>query len=680
MKSKQLSFMLVSLLAIVLAMSLASAQTTQVLGLDNITGLDSQIKHGSSGKVKINVTYSGSQSSVNLSWSKSKVNKNGVSWDTSKLPTNLTKGQPEQGIAKLKVAKQTSPGTISAHLQVDDRNSKATKQISFNSKVPKDPSAKITAKTDVNQTSKTFEIYVTNNGNIGFDPGNQINLSSSNAKFKPSKFPLSKGAQNQQNVKVTRTTSLNFGDNSITITAKNSTGAKVGSKSFDVQKTFCSRGAQNASNIELNINEIKNEQEGEGDSENDEWYPLDNINVDVEVENNRNQDMEDVIIEMGLYEKGSNNNVANELIWHSEGNEEYDAGDIEEDEGVSHNFEFQVDPSEFNSNQDYYVTVKAYEEGEEANSCIDYDTNNYPDVKGNSKYYGKVSLNVEDDEENMVVVDENSYKQPLSATCGKQTTFSADVWNIGDKDFEKVEVILSGDKFNISRTKSIGELESGNEKQVSFSFTLPRGANKDPISNDLNIITRAYEESDDSDYYESQESFPVSLNVKGQCFVPESTIDATLDKGSVPKAGGSFTVTTTITNTGTKDTTYNVGLSGHTDWVSSYQTSQDKLTIPAGESRQVQISIDVREEVSGNQTFTIETISDGELVKSRNVQVKVQPSEKQGINLENFKLGSIVPILLVLIGAAIIAIAIVLIVRATKKDKGAKVTPGVADF
>ncbi len=96
---------------------------------------------------------------------------------------------------------------------------------------------------------------------------------------------------------------------------------------------FCDYGDPE-NDIKVEIKDITNN--GIGDD--DKWYPLDEIEVEVKVENKGNEDLKDVSLEWGLYDKDSKE-------WIIEVDEE-DEFDLDEDDDETLTFSFTLDNSD----------------------------------------------------------------------------------------------------------------------------------------------------------------------------------------------------------------------------------------------------------------------------------------------------------------------------------------------
>ena len=449
------------------------------------------------------------------------------------------------------------------------------------------------------------------------------------------------------------------GTYTVTYTSQDSSAnqATAKTRTVIVYSNFCAAGSSDT-DLALSV-DIANK----GNGEDNEWQPLDTIEIEVEFDNNKVSstglyDLNDVTFELGIF-NSAGQNVAGDMIWISEDEDKFEFGDVDEGDDAKHVFEFRVNPAEFSADGNYKVKIKAYPSGQESTYCIAQST----DLTGFgvSKYDADISINLPSDDE-AVVVDESTLPLPATAQCEDEVTFSADIWNIGDTDFEdQIMVTLFNSELGISQNKTIpGDFDQGDMTQVAFTFKVPAGI-QEKIYN-LDIKTYYKWDADNSEYDEvSTEVFNFPLTLSGKCVPPQLTISASLESGG--KAGESLVVKSTIKNTGTEQATYTFALSGYSDWASNSKLN-NTLTLAAGQSGEITISLDVDKKAEGDKTFNIDAYSsEGELLKTQPVQVGIEG--KQGFDLSNGD--SLVPILIALISAIVIAIIIVLIVKASKK-------------
>ena len=424
-----------------------------------------------------------------------------------------------------------------------------------------------------------------------------------------------------------------------------------------VYENFCTAGSSDT-NLALAV-DITNK----GTGEDDEWLPLDTIEIEVEFDNNRVStnglyDINDLTFKLGIFDS-TGKNIAGDMIWISEDAEEFEFGDVDEGDDAKHTFIFRINPAEFSADGNYDVKIKAFPSGKEATDCISQssDLTSF----GTSKYEADISINLPGDDE-AVVVDKETLPLPATTQCEQKVTFSTDIWNIGDKDFEdQIMITLFNTELGVSENKTIvGDLDQGEMVQAEFTFNVPAGV-EEKIHN-LDIKTYYDWDADNSEYDEvSKETFNFPLTVSGNCVPPALTISASLESGG--QAGESLVVKSTITNTGNEETVYTFAVSGFSDWASNAKVN-NTLTLAAGQSGDIWVTLDVDKKTSGDQTFNIEASSEGKLLKTQPVQVGIEG--KQGLlNLSDSD--SLVAILIALISAIVIAIIIVLIVKASRK-------------
>ena len=100
---------------------------------------------------------------------------------------------------------------------------------------------------------------------------------------------------------------------------------------------------------------------------------LDLIEIEVELENNKDDDgkgdLDDVVLELGLFKEGSSTNIIDDMFWISKDDEEVEVGDIDEGDDDTWLFEFRVDPREVDDDN-YILRVKAFEDRDEDVTCI----------------------------------------------------------------------------------------------------------------------------------------------------------------------------------------------------------------------------------------------------------------------------------------------------------------------
>ena len=390
--------------------------------------------------------------------------------------------------------------------------------------------------------------------------------------------------------------------------------------------SFCSSGEINATDLKLKV-DINNR--GEGDD--DEWFPLDLIEIEVELENNKeldgDGDLDDVVFELGLFREGSSTNIIDDMMWISKDDEEFEVGDIDDDgEDKTHLFEFRVDPREVDDDN-YILKVKAFPDRDESETCIDF-SDNLEDF-GSSEFFADIQISKENERDKMVVVDEESYPLVTNAFCGEQVSLSVDVYNVGDRDFDdQIKVVLFNDELGINEEKiANGNFDEGDKTDVTFSFRMPSNAQEKTYTFTMETF---YDYDKDDDVYDevSEDDFDALFKVEGNCdgagdvSGSKALVAANLESGG--KAGEELVVRATVTNTGSAIANYLVNAAGFASWADSASLNPTTFTLSSGESRDVLVTLNVKDDASGNQLFNFEVISDNELVVSQPVSVTIE--------------------------------------------------------
>ena len=393
--------------------------------------------------------------------------------------------------------------------------------------------------------------------------------------------------------------------------------------------TFCDNFAVNASELDLSLDVEVSNPDGDEDFE---WAPLNTVEVEVTFtnDNNDNIDLDNVFFELGLFKKTDtslSDNLASDLIWFDEDENEVEVGDVNEGKDTKYTFKFRVDP-DFDKG-DYKLFVKAYPKGgEKDEACIDSS-----DDFESSDYYEIITITEETDDEKKVVVDVDSLNQPIDALCGEEVTLTVDVYNIGKEDFDedKIMVNLYSPELGLD-IEQVSDIGAGDNEEVTFTFIVPKGAEEKTYT--LHMRTYADydgdgDENDVSSYDAiSDEEFPVSLKVEGACvFDPKLTVST--DKTSSLTTGQESVIKVTITNTGSTTRTFTVGVSGSDSWAKLVKFSPETLTLEAGKSGEVELTFLVNSDATGTKTFSLD-LTEGKKIINQPVEVVV---EKAGFSL-----------------------------------------------
>ena len=359
--------------------------------------------------------------------------------------------------------------------------------------------------------------------------------------------------------------------------------------------TECSTTGDASGDLDIKIKDI-NIMSGFGDNE-DFWYPLDEIEVEIEVENNGDEDMDDIEVKWGLYNVDKDDWVIDD--------EESDFNLKDgQDETMYINFELE-DVDDFEDDDEYVFYVWA-------NGEID-DDDDTPVCASDSQ---NIEITNDDD---FVVLDNINF--PTTASCGSEVQITADVWNVGDSDQDEVKVVIFNSELGINEVVEIGDINDFDNEVLDTFVEIPSDVEEKTYAISLKVFDEdndVYKTDEDND--ESEYIIRITLD---SCFVSSTAlVSANLESGG--EAGENLIVKSTIINSGTSSATYTINAAGYAEWANSVSIDQSVFTLDAGASKEVLLTFDVKEDVSGEKQFNIEVLSGNEIVATQPVQVEIE--------------------------------------------------------
>ena len=446
---------------------------------------------------------------------------------------------------------------------------------------------------------------------------------------------------------------IKFGLNTVNVQA--TAGTQSATSSFQVKKTFCTAGE--TSNGNITIRNIDWSNEGEGEDNN--WELLDEIELEVEVGNSNDDEDVDVIVELGLYDS-SGKNIADDLRFSSDSdsdNEEIEIN-INDDDEETVNYKFMV-PADFDSGS-YKLAVKVYnDDSGESKDCDDSSS----DL--NNGFFQIIDIKEASDERRFVVVDD--FNLDSQFTCGQVVTGQFTIFNIGNKDQDRVKILIQNDELKINEfVEYTSDLDKGEEETLDFTINIPATA-KNGIK-ELKFTT-LYDYRNGVYREESEDTFSAFVEVIGcsQNLANPSTslltninIEAELSSEAI--SGKELLVTSTITNTGTEEKSFSISAQDYSEWAELSSTSNDLISLKAGESKEVTFKFNVNEKTVGAQTFDIQVTSEGK-VQVQQVEVNVESNEGFSFDLK----GNSTLWIIGLVNAILIILIVVVAIRISKK-------------
>lgn len=409
---------------------------------------------------------------------------------------------------------------------------------------------------------------------------------------------------------------------------------------------------------ELDVN-VKGLDTLNGFGDDEKIVVFDEIEVEVEVDNTNGEDIDDISLEWAIVKSDIGTALDDDDFLKEF--DEIDEFNLKDGDDEKFTFTFKVNEDDLDMDiedflgNDYELVVRATGE-------IDDDNNT--ETCG-ADIYDK-ELTISGDEmlifsnfvvDNVKVGEDNFY--PQSLTCGTKLQVTADLWSIGH-DQGDISVRVYNKDLKIDSFVEIGDIDESESEPFSFEVSIPEA-----IENKVYPIEfTVYEDNEifENEYFDDDEDavFNVLLEVT-ECVTAKASVSASLE--SEAKAGQELVIKTIITNPGNKESTYTLNAAGYSLWASSAIVEPQTLTLAAGESEEVLVTIKTLKTAEGSNKFNLEILSENDLIVSQEIQVPIKKSFVAGALEDNAG----TTILAVAIIALILAILSVFLVRALRK-------------
>ena len=345
------------------------------------------------------------------------------------------------------------------------------------------------------------------------------------------------------------------------------------------------------------------------------WYPFEEIEVKIEIKNYGSYDANNVEVAWGLYDT-----KAKEWVIEPDTEKDFrlkhgDTQTLTVSFKLDDNMDIDLSDLVDGTHYKFYVTATG-------------------DIDDSDSAHDGESFCVFDSEDSEIVIERDfvvldNIKIPESVQCGQTVEVTADAWNIGDHDQEDVslEIYDQGNALKIANDVTIGDIDAFDKQVVSFTFTVPSGAEEKYYSlvfqmkdEDGNV----YQSSNDDD-----SEFTVPFEVKGNCAVGSGVlISASLE--SEAKAGKEMVINVLLTNTANTTRSFTMEASGYDAWA-KLSESPAPLLLNAGNAGEALFKFYIEKGISGEQTFSILVYLDNKLITTQPVSVNVEPASFLGI-------------------------------------------------
>ncbi len=656
---------LASIFLLLLVMSFVSAVDLEDINLINSP---EEVSHDENFKIKFNLTNGGVEGDLNWSYSDFTSSQEGlqISFNKNTIGNGSGTEITEDYQATVSFNKYQT-GVIKGNIGVRGERESTTTSLPF--------SVTIKDSKDISVSSPEFDVIRENKKNITIkNQGNldltSINLNSSKnwINFSENDFSLIPGESKEVTVMFTSDVSdLKYGDNDITITANSSGTHNTGT--LNLFRDFTEE--QRNDNLEIEDFDFKYV-EGYGDAKDAEFYPLDKVRTEftLALEDKDDYEIEDIEIEASIFDE-----LGDEIATLDEMEINENDFDLDEDsDEIDLELIFKLSEDFLEENEfegDYTLWIKAegtLEEGDRE------------EFAGN-KTGISASLDFEI-KEGSVYIENLEIEESIS--CNSEIQYNAKIWNLMEEDIERDEeknegifIEVYNKDLNISKIVEFKEdLDSLESSSFDVLIEIPKGIEE----GEYDIVFTPYEEYEKSfldDIYQDMgdyhPAYTSTINVSGlwcKTVYNDQTklemIKADLESGE--KSGDEFIINITITNPEDKKVTYD--LSNITvDWAESISLGSSELTLESEESVIVQLIIESKKDVYGDQVIEW-TISKNKIpVASYELPVTVR--ESKGI-LDWFEGWNWKIIMNIVLGIAIVGVVTGIIVSSHKQGKKKK--------
>ncbi|MBS3088155.1 putative S-layer protein [Candidatus Pacearchaeota archaeon] len=462
---------------------------------------------------------------------------------------------------------------------------------------------------------------------------------------------LSPGSKVDVTVAPVELGTVGLGGKAVTVTATASDGT-TDSLAMNVAGSFCKNGAKGG-NLVINDLEINNQ----GDGDDDAWKLLDTIEINVDVENEGDVDVDDVFVELGIFDS-SGDDVTDNFDFENTDEEQIDLGNFNDGDDDTATFTFRV-PADVEDGR-YKVAVKVYSDDfGESDECSDvFD----------GKKFEEIDVERENDEGNFIAFEDSAIT-PSQLTCGEKAVLTTNVYNIGDEDQDQVKVTLFDSDLGVNTFFEIrNDLDQGDKEEVTFNFAIPQNL-KDGIY--YMSLWAEYDYNRGSYREKSEEETKVPVTISGcsaattQPSGKPASITAVL--GSDAAAGKELVVDATITNLKSKSTSFVVSGLEYEDWATLSDISERIITLDAGESKEITFRFDVNNDVSGEQSFVVEARTGDNEAVTREVAVNIAGRTGGITGFASFGEGNSLIWIIGIINVVLIVLIIIVAVRISRR-------------
>ena len=334
---------------------------------------------------------------------------------------------------------------------------------------------------------------------------------------------------------------------------------------------------------------------------NDEFSPVDLISIEVNVENNGDDDIDDVKIEATLYD------VTNDERIEKVKSEKFDVNE-DDDEDIS--LELEIPDGEIDEGNDFILFVKAFESGNEEKQCAE----------------DSIDIDIER-EKDKIVFDELNIN-PESIGCERELKIETKLNNVGTNE---QEVYLQARilNTNLISKSDVFTLDDFNEDDHDIVKELMINVPENIKNGNYNLEVAAY--YSDKTTVENKEIIidgcgeeikPVVISELGE-------VDADISSIITKNRGERLVIPVMIENKGESFGEFNVNLANN-----AVEFKSKNVLLGKNQRTIVNLESNVKEDAnSGDHIINIKVLSNGQILGSKAVLLKVKEPIKEGIGL-----------------------------------------------
>ncbi|MCX6711717.1 MAG: putative S-layer protein [Candidatus Woesearchaeota archaeon] len=365
------------------------------------------------------------------------------------------------------------------------------------------------------------------------------------------------------------------GENDIVFTASDGIASvNSGTITLRVEPNICSEGQIGQLTVTIN-----NPDDG------DEFKPGDTMDMDIKVDNDYTKDL-DIVVTAYLYDMTKGERVDDV---------ESDSTTIDSDDSDTFELSMEI-PSDVTDGDDYRLYIRAIEDSYEDRQC-DYDY---------------VSIDIKKEKNDMSIP--TFTLSPSTATCGDEISATIKTENIGRSNEQDVYFRLENSELKLNLQTDTFDVDKNDDYTLrNIVFTIP----KDAAERTYTILAEVF--FDDG---AASNSKSATLIVSGcQAVIPgQETVLTPIEPSFDVNAGDTKQVLVQITNNGNDQVVYTLSLSA-----SGFgQSTNVPVTLDAGETKVVPITLIVNSDASGSYTGIITVKSDSNIIKTSTVNVNVK--------------------------------------------------------